>query len=123
MYQQIQRRKVFPVGSILAAFVGAPTSDTLFVGLYHVNGSGGIPPGTIDPSTQEEPKTAAIFHDKGCRLCLLPPKVHDGTRTLRCRICSVTYRNNKLRRLLQRATQMPQLGGVSILSPLSGSLN
>jgi len=59
----------------------------------------------------------------GCRLCLLSPKVHDGARTLRCRICSVTYRNNKVRRLLQRATQMPQLGGVSILSPLSGSLN
>jgi hypothetical protein len=26
-----------------------------------------------------------------------PPKVHDGTRTLRCQICPVTYRNNKLR--------------------------
>ena len=26
-----------------------------------------------------------------------PPKVHDGTQTLRCRICSMAYRNNKLR--------------------------
>jgi len=26
-----------------------------------------------------------------------PPKVRDGTQTLWCRICSVTYRNNKLR--------------------------
>ena len=33
----------------------------------------------------------------GCHLCMLPPKVHDGTRTMQCRICSVTYRNNKLR--------------------------
>jgi hypothetical protein len=51
-----------------------------------------------------------------------PPKVHDGTQTLRCRICSAPSKQ-QVARLRQRAIQMQQLGGVSILTPLSGSLN
>ena len=56
----------------------------------------------------------------GCRgrvpVCAhYPPKVRDGTGTLRCRIFSVTYRNNNLRSSRERATQLLQLGGVSIL--------
>lgn len=48
-YQRIQRREVFDVGDLLAAFVVTPTNDTLFVGLFRVDGMGIAPPGTIDP--------------------------------------------------------------------------
>jgi hypothetical protein len=41
--------------------------------------------------------------------------MRDGTMALRRRIWSVTYRNNELRGLWQTATQVQQLGGVSIL--------
>ncbi len=46
-----------------------------------------------------------------------------GTGALRCQTCSVTYRSNELRGRGRGATQMQQSGGVSILAPLSGSLN
>lgn len=36
LYQRIQKRKVFGVGSILATFVATPADETLFIGLYHV---------------------------------------------------------------------------------------
>jgi hypothetical protein len=50
-YQQIQHRKVFTVGDVLAAFVvtPAPRNATLFVGLYRVRGIGKVPAGTRDP--------------------------------------------------------------------------
>jgi hypothetical protein len=60
-YQQIQSEMVFHVGNLLASFVVTPTKDTLFVGLYRVEGVGNVPPGTIDPSTQAEPDAGHHF--------------------------------------------------------------
>jgi len=54
LYQRIQRREVFEIGSALATFVATPSDETLFVGLYHVDGIGIAPPGTIDPVIQAE---------------------------------------------------------------------
>lgn len=51
-YQQIQRRKVFEIGGLLASFVVTPRGETLFVGLYRVDDIGIAPPGTIDPVAQ-----------------------------------------------------------------------
>ncbi len=53
-YQRIQKREVFDVGSLLASFVATPTNDTLFIGLYRVDGIGIAPKGTIDPVAQAE---------------------------------------------------------------------
>ncbi|HEV2549837.1 MAG TPA: GIY-YIG nuclease family protein [Stellaceae bacterium] len=49
LYQRIQRRDVFPVGHMIAGFVGAPDGETLFVGLYAVTDREKAPPGTHDP--------------------------------------------------------------------------
>jgi hypothetical protein len=54
LYQRIQRREVFDVGDLLAAFVVTPANDTLFVGLFRVEGVGKAPPGTIDPVAVED---------------------------------------------------------------------
>ncbi|MBZ5525452.1 MAG: GIY-YIG nuclease family protein [Acidobacteriia bacterium] len=62
MYQQIQQRKVFAVGGLLASFVATPANDTLFIGLYCVDGIGNVPPGTIDPSNQAEPGSEFNFY-------------------------------------------------------------
>jgi len=35
-----------------------------------------------------------------------PPKVHGGKQTVPCRVCYLPYRINKLRPLMQRATNM-----------------
>ncbi len=53
-YQRIQQRRVFAIGSHLASFVATPTNDTLFVGLYRVDGIGIASQGTIDPVLQTE---------------------------------------------------------------------
>jgi len=45
---------VFDVGNLLATFVATPTNDTLFIGLYRVDGIGIAPQGTIDPVLQAE---------------------------------------------------------------------
>lgn len=62
-YQKIQGRKVFAVGDLLASFVATPANDTLFIGLYRVDGIGDVPPGTIDPSTEAEPGSDCTFYD------------------------------------------------------------
>lgn len=54
LYQRIQKREVFEVGSTLAAFVATPADETLFIGVYHVDGIGVAPSGTIDPVVQAE---------------------------------------------------------------------
>jgi len=59
----------------------------------------------------------------GCRLCLLPPKVHHRTPDSQVPDLLCDPLKQQVARVLQRATQMQQLGGVSILAPLSGSLN
>lgn len=53
-YQQIQKRKVFEIGGLIASFVVTPRGETLFVGLYRVNDIGIAPPGTIDPVLQAD---------------------------------------------------------------------
>jgi hypothetical protein len=48
-YQNIQRRRVFIVGNLVASFVVTPGGDTLFAGFYEVGGIGKAPEGTTDP--------------------------------------------------------------------------
>lgn len=62
LYQQIQRRKPFSVGDLLATFVVTPSKDTLFIGLYSVHGLGVAPEGTIDPVAQAD-RTGFNFYD------------------------------------------------------------
>lgn len=62
-YQRIQSRNVFTIGDLLASFVATPLGDTLFIGLYRVNGVGNVPTGTIDPSTGAEPEPGLNFYD------------------------------------------------------------
>lgn len=62
-YQQIQRNAVFAVGKLLATFVVTPAKDTLFIGLYRVEGVGAVPPHTIDPGTQAEPEAGCHYYD------------------------------------------------------------
>jgi hypothetical protein len=54
LYQRIQRNERFEVGNLLAAFVVTPPGDTLFVGLFRVDGIGVAPAGTIDPVIEED---------------------------------------------------------------------
>jgi hypothetical protein len=51
IYQQIQTRPVFAGAKSIASFVVTPFDETLFVGLYSVNGVGETPNGLIDPLT------------------------------------------------------------------------
>ena len=53
-YQRIQKRKPFDVGDLLATFVATPANDTLFIGLFRVDGLGIAPAGTIDPVIMED---------------------------------------------------------------------
>jgi len=63
-YQRIQRRRVFTVGDLLASFVATPTNETLFAGLYSVDGCGQVPPGTIDPIAQDDEDVVGMhFYD------------------------------------------------------------
>jgi hypothetical protein len=41
-----QRRDRFPVGALLASFVGTPENGTLSVDLYPVQAKGEVPPGS-----------------------------------------------------------------------------
>ena len=54
LYQRIQKREVFSVGDLLAAFVVTPAGDTLFVGLFRVDNMGIAPQGTIDPVVKQD---------------------------------------------------------------------
>ncbi|MGA3052983.1 MAG: GIY-YIG nuclease family protein [Candidatus Korobacteraceae bacterium] len=62
MYQRIQKREVFDVGDLLASFVVTPGGDTLFVGLFRVDGIGVVPPGTIDPVLRQD-RTGLHLYD------------------------------------------------------------
>lgn len=48
-YQAIQSKARFDGSAFIASFIGTPTNETLFVGLYAVNGRGIADAGTIDP--------------------------------------------------------------------------
>ncbi|WP_419830622.1 GIY-YIG nuclease family protein [Methylobacterium sp.] len=52
-YQSVQSKAVFTNGNQLASFVRTPSGDTLFVGMYGVNGLGVAPAGFVDPVTGE----------------------------------------------------------------------
>jgi len=60
-YQRIQKREVFEVGGLLASFVVTPNNETLFVGLYRVDGIGVAPPGTIDPVLQADRRGLHLY--------------------------------------------------------------
>jgi hypothetical protein len=60
-YQRIQHREVFK-RKYVAAFVGTPKKETLFVGLWRVNGLGKAPLGTMDP-VQVADRTGMGFYD------------------------------------------------------------
>ncbi len=50
-YQSIQSNEVFKVGNTLACFVRTPGGQTLFVGLYRVDGKGVSDESDVDPSS------------------------------------------------------------------------
>jgi hypothetical protein len=50
-------------------------------------------PWSIDPYCHGSNRIGLNFAVLAC----FPPKVHYGTQTLRCLICDVSYRSNKLR--------------------------
>jgi hypothetical protein len=62
LYQRIQSKERFDVGGLLASFVVTPSGDTLFVGLFRVDGMGVAPPGTIDPVLRED-RAGLHFYD------------------------------------------------------------
>ena len=49
LYQNIQRRPVFKRARTIASFVATPLDETLFIGLYKINGVGTAPSELIDP--------------------------------------------------------------------------
>lgn len=63
LYQQIQRRAVFAKGNLLASFVATPTNETLFIGLYSVDGVGPVPPGVIDPIAADLDLSGMNFYE------------------------------------------------------------
>jgi hypothetical protein len=50
-YQSLQSNEVFKVGNTLASFVRTPAGQTLFVGLYRVDGKGESDESDVDPSS------------------------------------------------------------------------
>jgi len=50
-YQSLQSNEVFKVGNTLASFVRTPLGQTLFVGLYRVDGKGKSDESDVDPSS------------------------------------------------------------------------
>ena len=51
LFQNIQRRPVFKGARTVASFVVTPLNETLFIGLYNIDGVGIAPSGLIDPSS------------------------------------------------------------------------
>lgn len=54
LYQRIQSKDRFNGAAYIASFVGTPSGDTLFTGLYSVDGKGIAPAGLLDPVTGED---------------------------------------------------------------------
>jgi hypothetical protein len=53
-WQKFQAEPEFSGATIIASFVVTPFGETIFVGLYSVNGAGDVPDGFIDPLTGKE---------------------------------------------------------------------
>jgi len=49
MYQRIQGKERFKGADWIVSFVATPLDETLFTGIYHVDGVGTVPSGTLDP--------------------------------------------------------------------------
>lgn len=77
-YQSLQNSAVnFGVGHLLASFVATPASETLFVGLFTVEGRQDAPPGTMCPIRQTSKRINAKLRDAppgwcGHRRCRRP---------------------------------------------------
>ncbi len=54
LYQRVQGRAVFKDATLLASFVASPLNETLFVGMFQINGVGRAPAGQVDPASLEE---------------------------------------------------------------------
>src|SRR5476649_8978 len=54
LWQSFQAEPVFSGATMIASFVVTPFRETVFVGLYSVNGVGDLPDGFIDPKTGKE---------------------------------------------------------------------
>jgi hypothetical protein len=54
---------VFAKGNLLASFVATPTNETLFIGLYSVDGVGPVPPGVTDPIAGDQDLSGMNFYD------------------------------------------------------------
>ena len=54
LYQRIQRKLEFRDSKMLASFVATPLDETLFVGMYQVEGVGIAPSGTFEPTTRQD---------------------------------------------------------------------
>lgn len=61
-YQRMQGRLIFGDAQLIASFVATPLDETLFVGLYRVNGVGTVPKGSIDPVSGTD-VTGLHFYD------------------------------------------------------------
>ncbi|MFB3778908.1 MAG: GIY-YIG nuclease family protein [Bryobacteraceae bacterium] len=53
---------MFAKGNLLASFVATPNNETLFIGLYSVDGVGPVPPGVIEPITGEQDLSGMNFY-------------------------------------------------------------
>jgi hypothetical protein len=62
LYQRVQRRPVFRGARMIASFVVTPLNETLFVGLYKINGVGTAPSGLIDPISGKD-VSGSKFYD------------------------------------------------------------
>ncbi len=67
LYQRIQKRSVFEGARFLATFVATPFDETLFVGVYAVNGIGIAQPDTIDPVSGENVGGLNLYNLASCQ--------------------------------------------------------
>jgi hypothetical protein len=63
LYQSIQGSAIFSGAKMLASFVATPLNETLFVGLYDIDGMGKAPRGLVDPiSGKDVRKSNSYYH-------------------------------------------------------------
>ena len=63
LYQRIQGKKRFKKGDLLASFVVTPRNETLFVGLYRVNGLKKAKPGDAKDPTSRKDAAGKYLYD------------------------------------------------------------
>lgn len=67
LYQRIQRRPVFRGATFLASFVATPLDETLFVGIYAVDGVGMATAEIRDPISDEESGGKHLYNLTNCQ--------------------------------------------------------